>query len=91
MVVIFLGSDTDCHLLYILSCGFNFLCLNAHELTLGTPTVSSQLWTSKFTIVWDHHQFTHCLLTTPYAKDNRQICHLWRSVINTEAKELFLI
>ena len=57
-----LRSDADGHLLYILSCEFNLPCLSAHELTLGKPTISSQLQTSEITTVWDHQQFTHCLL-----------------------------
>lgn len=57
-----LRSDADCLLLYIISCRFDFLWLNAHELTLEKPRISSHLQTSETTIVWDHQQFTQCLL-----------------------------
>lgn len=51
-----------CHLLYILSCRFNFLRLNAHELTLEKPRIFSHLQASEITIFWDHQQFAQCLL-----------------------------
>ena len=45
-----LRSDADHHLLYIPSCRFNFLRLNAHELTLEKPRIFSHIQTSEITI-----------------------------------------